>query len=74
MRIEVEDTGCGVSADALSRLFEPFFQVSQQAHVGQGSGLGLAIVKAIIESHGGSVDVSSVEGRGTTFVVVLPAH
>lgn len=74
VRIDVEDTGCGVSADALSRLFEPFFQVSQQAHVGQGSGLGLAIVKAIIESHGGSVDVSSVEGRGTTFVVVLPAH
>lgn len=74
LRVDVEDTGCGVPADALARLFEPFFQVPRQSHVGQGSGLGLAIVKAVIESHGGSVDVSSVEGRGTTFSVLLPGE
>jgi two-component system sensor histidine kinase ResE len=74
LRIVVEDSGCGVPADALQRLFEPFFQVPRQSHVGQGSGLGLAIVKAVIEAHGGSVAVSSVEGRGTTFTVVLPAE
>ncbi len=74
LRVDVEDTGCGVPAEALVRLFEPFFQVPRQSHVGQGSGLGLAIVKAVVESHGGSVDVASVEGRGTTFSVFLPAE
>ena len=68
----VEDDGCGVPAEALPRLFEPFFQVPLQSHVGQGSGLGLAIVKAVVEAHRGRIDVASVEGVGTTFTVVLP--
>ncbi|HEY1100229.1 MAG TPA: HAMP domain-containing sensor histidine kinase, partial [Myxococcota bacterium] len=68
----VADTGVGVPAEALPRLFEPFFQVPSQAHVGQGSGLGLAIVKTVIEAHHGSIDVDAVEGRGTVFTVRLP--
>ncbi len=72
VRIDVEDNGCGVPADAVSRLFEPFFQVPRQSHVGQGSGLGLAIVKAVMDAHGGTVEVTSVEGRGTTFSLALP--
>ncbi len=71
--IEVEDTGCGVPADALPRVFEPFFQVPRQTHVGQGSGLGLAIVKAVIEAHRGTITVDSIEGQGTTFHVLLAA-
>jgi signal transduction histidine kinase len=72
LRVDVEDTGCGVPADAVPRLFEPFFQVPRQSHVGQGSGLGLAIVKAVVDAHGGDVHVRSVEGRGTTFSLALP--
>lgn len=69
--VEVKDTGCGVPAEALPRVFEPFFQVPTNAHAGQGSGLGLAIVKAVIEAHGGDVDVQSAEGAGTTFTILL---
>ncbi|HEY4220967.1 MAG TPA: HAMP domain-containing sensor histidine kinase, partial [Myxococcota bacterium] len=69
--LEVKDSGCGVPVDALPRLFEPFFQVASNAHAGQGSGLGLAIVKAVVDAHGGDVKVTSVEGRGTTFTVLL---
>lgn len=74
LQIDVVDSGVGVPADAVPRLFEPFFQVPRQSHVGQGSGLGLAIVKAVVEAHGGTVDVTSVEGQGTTFHIVLPAE
>lgn len=71
LRVEVSDTGCGVPAPDLERVFEPFFQVPRQTHVGQGSGLGLAIAKAVVDAHGGEISVSSVEGEGTTFVIVL---
>ena len=71
LRLEVEDTGIGVPQAALPRLFEPFFQVPMQAHVGQGSGLGLAIVKAVVEAHRGEIAVVSEEGRGTTFRILL---
>jgi signal transduction histidine kinase len=74
LQLVVEDSGCGVPADAIARLFEPFFQVPRQSHVGQGSGLGLAIVKAVVDAHRGRIDVDSVEGRGTTFTVTLPAE
>jgi len=68
----VQDSGIGVPATALSRVFEPFFQVPNQSFVGQGSGLGLAIVKAVVDTHGGAVVVESTEGSGTRFVVTLP--
>lgn len=69
--LEVKDTGCGVPAHALPRLFEPFFQVPTNAHAGQGSGLGLAIVKAVVDAHDGEVAVQSAEGEGTTFAIRL---
>ncbi len=72
LRVEVEDTGCGVPEEDLPRLFEPFFQVPRQSHVGQGSGLGLAIVKAVVQAHDGTISVSSEEGRGTLFTIRLP--
>jgi signal transduction histidine kinase len=64
----VSDTGSGIRAEDLRRIFVPFFTTK----IG-GSGLGLAIVHRIIEEHGGHVRVDSVQGRGTRMTVVLPA-
>ena len=69
LEIAVEDTGIGISAPDLPRIFDPY----KQAHRGRGgSGLGLAIVKGLVEAHGGSVQVESRAGRGSRFVVRLP--
>jgi PAS domain S-box-containing protein len=70
--LSVSDTGCGVAADELPRLFDRFWQGTQARRA--DAGLGLAIVKGIAEAHGGSVSVRSEVGRGTTFEVTLPAH
>jgi two-component system NtrC family sensor kinase len=67
--IAISDTGCGISADNLDRLFEPFLTTKE----GQGTGLGLSISRGIIENHGGSIWAESTVGQGTTFSVSLPA-
>lgn len=68
LKIELSDTGIGMSPHVRSRLFEPFFTYGKQ----YGTGLGLAIVKKIIDDHGGTISVDSEEGRGTTFTIRLP--
>jgi PAS domain S-box-containing protein len=71
--LEVRDTGMGISAEDQEHLFERFFRTSEaQSEAIQGTGLGLSIVVAIVEAHGGSVEVESELGVGTTFRVVLP--
>ena len=67
-RIEVEDTGPGIPAEHLDRIFERFYRVDRDRsrEVG-GTGLGLAIVKHIVEAHGGKIDVVSEVGKGSTF-------
>jgi signal transduction histidine kinase len=69
--VEVADTGVGIPADEVGRLFEPFFRASTAVTI-PGTGLGLSIVKAIVEAHGGTISVESEEGMGTTFSVDLP--
>ena len=70
--IQVTDTGRGIEADVLSRIFEPFWQGDAVRRQG-GLGLGLAIVRTLVEAHGGQVDArSDGPGRGTTFRVELP--
>ena len=72
-RIEVSDTGMGISAQDQRRLFERFFRATEASQRAiQGTGLGLSIAAAIVEGHGGSIEVTSEVGRGTTFIVFLP--
>jgi two-component system cell cycle sensor histidine kinase/response regulator CckA len=68
--ITVQDTGTGMAADVMNRIFDPFFTTKA---LGQGTGLGLSAVLGIVESHGGVIDVQSVEGEGSQFQVFLPA-
>jgi PAS domain S-box-containing protein len=69
VEIDVTDTGIGIDPEVLSRVFEPFFSTKGE----RGTGLGLAMVFTIAERHGGSVDIRSELGRGTTFTMKLPA-
>lgn len=73
--IEIADTGVGIPAEDIPRVFERFKRANGNgARPRGGTGLGLAIVKAVVEGHGGSVDVESVVGRGSAFRVVLPRY
>jgi signal transduction histidine kinase len=67
VKVAFADTGVGISRDAMSRIFTPFFTTKRR-----GTGLGLAVVKKIVDDHHGSVEVQSERGAGTTFTIVLP--
>ncbi|MBN2495496.1 MAG: cache domain-containing protein [Deltaproteobacteria bacterium] len=67
--ITFTDTGCGIKAEHLQSIFDPFFTTKP---VGKGTGLGLSVSYGIVQQHGGSLEVDSVEGEGTTFTVRLP--
>lgn len=69
--ISIQDDGCGVAPENLSRIFDPFFTTKK---LGQGTGLGLAISAGIIRDHGGTVEVESTPRVGSTFRVVLPVR
>ncbi len=72
--IEVRDSGIGIPEEALERVFERFYRVDKGRSRDQGgTGLGLAIIKHVAQSHGGSIEVESKLGHGSTFIVRLPA-
>ena len=74
VRIEVADTGMGIPADARQSLFSRFFRTQRATSEAiAGAGLGLSIAKAIVDAHNGRITYTSVDGKGTTFVVELPA-
>jgi signal transduction histidine kinase len=71
--LEIEDSGCGIAAEHLEKIFLPFYQVDTSlARSHSGSGLGLAIARHVIESHGGRINVQSTPGIGTCFKIELP--
>ncbi|MCW8131538.1 MAG: PAS domain-containing protein, partial [Planctomycetota bacterium] len=65
--LAISDTGSGIPADVRDRLFSPFITTKPD-----GTGLGLAVTKKIVDDHGGRIDFTSVEGKGTTFFIYLP--
>jgi signal transduction histidine kinase len=67
--LEVKDTGCGIPPENLGRIFEPFFTTKP---LGEGTGLGLSVCQTIITSMGGTIEVESEVGRGSTFRITLP--
>jgi two-component system NtrC family sensor kinase len=68
-RIMISDDGMGIPEDVLPHIFEPFFTTKAE---GKGVGLGLAISIGIVQQHGGNIEVSSPQQKGTTFTVILP--
>jgi two-component system sensor histidine kinase SenX3 len=71
----VQDHGIGIPAKDLNRIFERFYRVDQaRSRETGGTGLGLAIVRHVARNHGGDVTVSSREGEGSTFMLVLPSR
>lgn len=68
--VGVEDTGCGITKENLSRIFDPFFTTKQP---GKGTGLGLSVSYRIVKEHDGVIDVESVPNKGAKFIVKLPA-
>jgi len=71
LAIEVQDTGVGIAPEAIGRVFDPFFTTKP---AGLGTGLGLSICSTIVSGMGGSVEVESQVGGGSTFRVILPVH
>jgi signal transduction histidine kinase len=67
VRLEVTDTGAGLTPEECARLFTPYYTSKQH-----GTGLGLAIVQSVVSDHGGKISVESAPGAGTTFRIELP--
>ena len=69
VRVEFEDTGPGIQPEHRDRIFDPFFTTKPEV---SGTGLGLSVSLGIVQSHGGTIEVESEVGKGSTFTVVLP--
>ena len=68
LRLEIADTGHGISEEDVKKIFEPFYTTKEQ-----GLGLGMPYAKKIIEQHGGTISLNSRPGEGTTISIMLPA-
>ncbi len=74
LEVCVSDTGCGIPAEHLPRIFDRFYRVDpSRSQYPNGAGLGLAIVKSIMKLHGGAVEAKSQVGQGASFTLTFPA-
>ena len=71
IRVTITDNGKGIPESGLNRIFEPFFTTKDP---GRGTGLGLSICHRIVKQHGGTINVDSKVGEGTTFTIILPTY
>lgn len=69
IQVRIEDNGPGISPEIKDKLFDPFFTTKE---IGKGTGLGLAIAYQVIAKHGGTIEVTSQEGKGAIFLITLP--
>ncbi|MHC1729092.1 MAG: PAS domain S-box protein [Syntrophobacteraceae bacterium] len=69
VELSVSDTGCGMDAALIDRIFDPYFTTKR---LGEGTGMGLAVVQGIVKSHGGAISVHSEPGRGSSFILLFP--
>ena len=74
VEISIEDFGIGMPTSVISNLFQKFYRSHRSRETVSGTGIGLYISKAIVESHGGTISVRSIEGQGSTFTVTLPTY
>lgn len=72
IKFTITDSGCGISREIIPSIFDPFF-TTKSADSKRGSGLGLSVVQAVVEDHGGYIDVKSEPGKGASFYVYFPA-
>ena len=72
IQFEIQDTGSGIASEDIEHIFDPFFTTKHLSEEHEGTGLGLAIAHQIIQEHHGQIEVHSIKGRGTTFLVNLP--
>jgi signal transduction histidine kinase len=71
IEIRVNDNGDGIPEEIKDKIFQPFFTTKP---TGSGTGLGLSLSYDIVKAHGGEITVKSVEGKGTTFTILIPNH
>jgi len=74
IELRVKDSGEGIPEDKKDRIFERFYQVDPSRSKQKGAGLGLQICKRIIEAHNGEIKVEKNEGKGVTFIVLIPCN
>ena len=72
VQVAVTDSGTGMSDAVRAQIFRPFFTTKRHGGGPSGSGLGLSVSMAMVEAHGGRIEVDSALGQGTTFTVILP--
>jgi two-component system heavy metal sensor histidine kinase CusS len=71
--VAISDTGCGITAEHLPRVFDRFYR-AEPSRSSDGAGLGLALVKSIVDLHGGTATIQSKPARGTTVMLIFPAQ